>query len=781
MGMSRRSQRSLFVAVVVAGAVGTVALAEAQVTPPSGGPYYGAPSGGGGGGLGSIKPLSGHELLLVFFQFGLLLLVARSLGEAATRLHLPSVVGELLAGLVLGPTLFGSIAPGAFEAVFPATTSQLHLIEVVSWLGVMMLLILTGLETDVRLIARKGKGSAAISLGGIAVPFATGVALGFLLPKDFVATPDKRLVFALFIGTAMSISAIPVIAKVMMEMNVIRRDIGQVTLAAGMIDDTVGWILLSVVAGMASGGGGSAGTALKSVLAVTAVILVSFTIGRRLVSGSVRLVDNYVGGDMAKITLLMVLALGWGSLTHALHLEAVLGAFIVGILVGEVKRFDQRVRHSFEQITLAIFAPVFFAMAGLRVDLGALFKVKVLLVAVVVLVVAIVGKFAGAYLGARVSRMGHWEALSLGAGMNARGAMEIILATIGLSVGVLTQDMYSIIVVTAIVTSLMAPPLLRWTLGKIEMGEEEQERLEAEDRQRESFVGNLKRVLLPTTGGAASHFAARLVGKLVAGQDVEVTTIHVRRGEQEGEKSDDEVSDELEQVEDHLDLPSAETRRVVRDEEGALGPAVLAEAERGYDLVVIGTVGQRSRTGGPTFSQVVDDVIQDAPCPVLVVRARTEDTDEEDGREAAAGAESFDLHRVLLPVFGTEGDRYAAEVSFALGRDPDIVVDVVHVVKGGERRARLSDDETVEEARQVGRDLVAKIAELGHALGATVHTDVITADHDEEAIVERAESGVDLVVMAGSHAGLSQRAFFGHTLDYVVRNAPCPVVVIATP
>ena len=768
-------------ALLVGGVLGSMALATAEVTP-GGGYGYGAPGGAaGGGGLGSIKPLSGHELLLVLLQFGLLLLVARALGEVAVRLNLPSVVGELLAGLVLGPTLLGSIAPGAFEWLFPPTADQLHLIEVISWLGVIMLLILTGLETDVGLIVRKGKSSAAISVGGIAVPFATGIGLGFLLPEDFIAQPGQRLVFALFIGTAMSISAIPVIAKVMMEMKVIRRDIGQVTLAAGMIDDTVGWILLSVVAGMAKGGGNSAGTALKSVLAVAAVMIFSFTAGRRLVPASVRLVDNHIGGDMAKITLLMVLALGWGSLTHALQLEAVLGAFIIGILVGEVKRFDQPVRHSFEQITLAIFAPVFFAMAGLRVDLGALFEVKVFVVAIVVLAVAIAGKFVGAYAGARLSKQGHWEALSLGAGMNARGAMEIILATIGLSVGVLTQNMYSIIVVTAIVTSLMAPPLLRWTLGHIEMGEEEQQRLEAEDRERGSFVGNLKRVLLPTAGGAGSLLAARLVGLLAADQDVEVTTMHVRHApEGEDEESDEQVERELEELEGHLDLPKSHVRRVVRDEEGGLGPAVLAEAEKGYDLIVVGTVGGRSGRDGPTFTDVADEVIQEAQSSVLIVRAARHEGDEDTG-EAAEGSESVDLHRIMLPVTGGESDRYAAEVAFGLAKNRDMVVDVVHIVRGGDRRARLSDDEAVEDAVHVGEDLVGQIADLGHTLGASVHTDVVVADHDEEAIVERAESDVDLIVMASSRASVTQRAFFGHRIDYVVRNAPCPVVVVTRP
>ncbi|MDP8976223.1 MAG: cation:proton antiporter [Actinomycetota bacterium] len=660
---TRPSNRLLISALVVLGGLGTIAFAQAEVQPPMGGSYgYGAIGAAQAqGGLGSIKPLSGHELLLVLLQFGLLLLVARILGEVAVRLKLPSVVGELMAGLVLGPTILGSISNSSFEWLFPPKAAQFHLLEVVSWLGVIMLLILTGLETDVRLIARKGKGAAAISAGGIVVPFATGLALGYLLPEEFIAKPDQRLVFALFIGTAMSISAIPVIAKVMMEMNVIRRDIGQVTLASGMIDDTVGWILLSVVAGMAKGGGGSGGTALKSVLAVAAVLLFSFTAGRRLVPAVIRLLDNHVGGDMVKISALMVMALGWGALTHALQLEAVLGAFIVGILVGEVKRFDHHVRRSFEHATLAIFAPVFFATAGLRVDLGALFQVKVFVVAVIVLAVAIAGKFVGAYLGSRMSRLGHWEALSMGAGMNARGAMEIILATIGLSVGVLTQNMFSIIVVTAIVTSLMAPPLLRWTLGHVEMGEEEKERLEAEDRRRGSFVANLKRVLLPTAGAPGSELAARLLGLLVAEQDVEVTRMHVKSGTKDQPQDSDEEDDEaLDDVERRLDLPKSQIRRIERsdDDGGRFAELVLAEAEKGYDMLVLSSSGARSERGGTLFGEGVDNLVQDAPCPVLIVRSAAQEDDgkhededegEAEGRDEDEETGAAPLHRVLLP------------------------------------------------------------------------------------------------------------------------------------
>ncbi len=230
-----------------------------------------------------IPPLTGHELLLVVFQFALLLLVARALGGfLAHRWQMPSVVGELLAGFVLGHSLFGNLFPRAFNAVFPETTTQFHLIEVISWTGVIMLLILTGLETDTELIVRKGLGSAAISIGGMVVPFATGFGLAYLLPNEFLAEPGKRFIFALFIGTAMSISAVAIIAKMFIEMGVMRRELGQITLAAGVIDDTAGWILLSVVTGMAASGQANLKSAGTAVLSVVLVLLFAFTLGRRI-------------------------------------------------------------------------------------------------------------------------------------------------------------------------------------------------------------------------------------------------------------------------------------------------------------------------------------------------------------------------------------------------------------------------------------------------------------------------------------------------------------------
>ena len=358
-----------------------------------------------------------------------------------------------------------------------------------------------------------------------------------------------------------------------MEMHIIRRDIGQITLAAGMIDDTIGWILLSVVAGLASSGKISPLTAGRSFLSVLLVLGVAYTVGRRAVGGLIRALDNQVGGDMVKITAVMILALTFGAVTQQLRLEAVLGAFVAGVLVGQVKRFDDRLRHIFEPVALGVFAPVFFASSGLRVDLAKLAKPNVLAAGLVVLAIAIAGKFAGAYAGARASRLGHWEALSLGAGMNARGAMEIIVATVGLSRGILTPEMYSIILMVAIVTSLMAPPLLRWTLSHVELSDEEQQRLDREERRRNSFVANLKRVLLPVRAPGDSDVAAKVVGLLVHDEDVEVTSLYLHNGGQ-GKADRAEVDRAKKVIESHVEPVRSRTR----SEEDDPAAAILSEA-----------------------------------------------------------------------------------------------------------------------------------------------------------------------------------------------------------
>ncbi|MGW4940897.1 cation:proton antiporter [Actinoplanes sp. NPDC004185] len=418
-----------------------------------------------------IAPIPAHSLLLLLLQVGLLLLLAVVLGRLAMRLRMPALVGELTAGLLIGPTVLGNSAPDLSRWLFPAGGEQFHLLDSVGSFGVLLLVGVTGIELDLGMVRRQGLTAARISAFGLVIPLSLGIATGFLVPRSLLSGGTQPTVFALFLGTAMCVSAIPVIAKTLADMNLVHRNVGQLTLAAGMADDAVGWVLLSVVSAMATTGLRTQDW-LSSVGYLALVGVMALVIGRPVV-GRVMGWAGRTGEPGPPIALATIVIVLSGAATQAMGLEAVFGAFIGGILVGTNRDLDRGRLMPLRTVVMAVLAPIFFATAGLRVDLGALGTWGVLLTAVVVLLVAIVGKFVGAFAGALLSGLNRWEALALGAGMNARGVVEIVVAMVGLRLGVLTPTTYTIIVLVAVVTSLMAPPLLRVAVRNIEQTAEE--------------------------------------------------------------------------------------------------------------------------------------------------------------------------------------------------------------------------------------------------------------------------------------------------------------------
>src|SRR6478672_1864620 len=729
-----------------------------------------------------IKPLGHHELLLLLVQLALLLLVSRGLGELMRRIDLPPVVGELLAGVLLGPSLFGWILPALQANIFPKSQEQSNLLAVVSWLGVLFLLIVTGLETDLNLIIRKGKTALLISLGGIIVPFITGFGLGSVLPESFLAEPEKRLVFSLFIATAMSISAVPVIAKVLMDLKLIRRDIGQVTLAAGMTDDTIGWILLSVVAGLASSGKFDLITVLKSVGGAVLFLTFAFTVGRTVVNQILRWVDDYIGGATASLSVLLILALGAAAFTHQLGIEAALGAFVFGILAGQSRRFSREAGHTLEMITAGFLAPIFFAAAGLKVNLLQLLVPQTFIIGMIVLAVACVGKFTGAYLGSRVGGLSHWEALAMGSGMNARGAMEIIVATIGLSLGVLNQAMYSIIVMVAIVTSLMAPPLLRWTLSKVEIGQEEAERLEKEDQASRSFVKNIRRVLMPTRGGTNVQLAAQLVRHIAHQNEIEVTALFALSDKKPKGKDakaaavkDENAETALQAVTEEIQLPVGTTLQTKVESGSSKAEVILKEASKGYDLIVLGATEQRSK--GSLFNLLVDRVVQEAPCPTMVVKSHLP---QAQGDVCAIAQQP--IRHILVPTIGTEYSKNAVEIACTIAAQTGALVTLVHVINLRQVEYILYDTEqTLKPAMDIAYQIVEHQAAIGRALGAEVNVSILKGASAEREILNFARTQqVDLIVLGSHIRMITGRVFYGHRVDAILNRANCPVAVISS-
>ncbi|SEQ35055.1 cation:proton antiporter domain-containing protein [Natrinema salaciae] len=750
-----------------------------------------------------IEPLGHHELLLVIVQLTLLLFVARALGEAFSRIGQPTVVGELFAGVLLGPSVLGLVVPGVYESLFAVSESQFHLLEVISWLGLILLLIVTGLETDIDLIVSKGRTAVILSLGGIVVPFTTGFALGWVLPVSFVASPGQRLVFSLFLGTAMSISAIPVIAKVLIELDVIRRDIGQLILAAGMVDDTIGWILLATVAGLARTGVVDIGSVATTIVSVLVFLGVSLTVGRRFVAALVRWVGTVFGSEVALVSTVIVLAFAAGAVTQYMGLEAILGAFVVGVLVGQVKRFPYELRHTLEVITLAVFAPLFFAIAGLRMDVAALFDETVFAVGLVVLGVACFGKFAGIMGASRLAGLSRWEGVTIGGGMNARGAMEIIVATVGLGAGILTTDMYSIIVAVAIATSVIAPVIMRWSIPKIEMSEDERERIEREAFLRGSFVNTLTRILLPVGGGADGRYAARLLDPLVRDRDIDLDVMCVSDGSGAsdgrydgfftGLRNDrfaptranhgsgrptavtsDEVDRVFEPIERRLRDRRQPSRTFVRNARGTVAETILDELDAGYDLAVLGESVVGDESNESLFGTTVDRIIQGTTCPKMIVSTPF---------EPAASTDRADepIDRILLPTVGTVSNRHAAEIAFTVAAAENALVEIVHVVDEPPFDDRFATRPDPSEQVRIGEQIVEREAEFGRRLDATVLTRVTISETPETEIVDLADrTDADVIVMGANMRPISRRVFLGHRVEYVVRNAPCPVTILSS-
>ena len=415
-------------------------------------------------------PLSTHQVLVFLLQLGVLLLLALCLGGLARRLGLPAVAGELATGILLGPSILGRAAPSVTGWLLPARPDQAHLLEAFGEFAVLVLVGITAAQLDLRTLWRRRGVVTRVGMAGLVLPFGLGVGAGLLIPAGLVGASAHQLTFAGFLGVALGVSAIPVIAKTLADMQLLHRDVGQLTLSAAAVQDATGWFLLSLVSTTVVAGF-SAGRLAVSVLELVGFVVLAALLGRPLVRQALRVAARSDGAGPVTATAVVVIVLG-AAASQALGLGAVFGAFMAGALISAA-RPDPHGLAPLRTIAMAVLAPIFLAGAGLRIDLSALARPGVAVTAVAVLGLAVAGKLAGGYVGARLSRLGHWEGLAIGAGLNARGVVEVVVASVGLQLGILTVEMYTVVLLVAVVTSLMAPPLLRWAMARVEHSAEE--------------------------------------------------------------------------------------------------------------------------------------------------------------------------------------------------------------------------------------------------------------------------------------------------------------------
>jgi Kef-type K+ transport system membrane component KefB/nucleotide-binding universal stress UspA family protein len=722
--------------------------------------------------------LTGSTEAIFVAQIALLLLIGRGLGEIMQKIGQPSVIGQLLAGIVLGPSLFGWLFPAVHHLIFPDNATQKSLLAGISNIGVMMLLLLTGMETDLKLVEKVGRPAFMVSAAGVAVPFLCGFVLGWYIPDSLLPDPHHRLIAALFLGTALSISSIKIVAMVVREMNFMRRNLGQIIVASAIMEDTAGWVIISLTLGLAGAGGFSPGYLAKPLIGTAIFLVLSYTVGRRLVYQLIRWVNDNFTSEYAVVTAILIVMCVMALITQEIGVNTVLGAFVAGVLVGGSPILSHHIEDQLRGLITAFMMPIFFGLSGLSADLTVLKNPQLALFTLALVVVASLGKFGGAFLGGRISGLSGRESLALGCGMNARGSTEVIVASIGLGMGVLTPNLYTMILTMAVITTMAMPPLLRWSLARLPMREEERARLEKEDIDARGFVSQFERLLIAADDSANGRLATRFAGFIAGKRGLPITVLHVpeQPGKNNGTLAED-AGAELQAVavagakeghraalEQKGETPPEKVDVLARVETERVDRAVTKESRKGYDLLFVGVEKMRNADG--SFSANVDRAAAgfDGPTALTIAGRLSEDL--------APGG-----FNILVPVNGTEPSRRGAEIAFAVSPAGATRLTALYVAQ----RTEVANEGRRNRARRRNeRALLGDVTALANRYGhESICTAVQTNEAPDAAILKEARRiGADLIVI-GAERRTGNSLYFGQTVANVLARWDGAVILLA--
>lgn len=410
------------------------------------------------------QAITEHNILIFLLQVLLLLGLARGLGHVCRLLGQPSLLGEILTGLLLGPTILGRFAPDVQSAIFPAEAVQVSMLDTVAWIGLFLLLLSAGLDVDVSVAWRQKGAALKIALTDIVLPMAVAFVPAMLLPDYYLGDPSKRLVFALFIATVSTISALPMTVKALHDLDLLKTDIGLLSLSALTINDIIGWAVFTIVLGFAVDSSPGLGHVALVIGGTVVFATLCLTVGRHLVSHGINVVQGSRHGDAGLVlTFVCCVAFIGGIITQWLGIHALFGFFLAGIMAGDAPRLSERTRHVISQMVYAIFVPVFFATVGLRIDFIGSFD---LLLVVLLTGVGIGGRYLGAWVGARMTKLSADDRVTVAIAHTPGGSMEMVVALVAWQFGLITEPVFVAIIFAAISSSILLGPWMAWSIRR---------------------------------------------------------------------------------------------------------------------------------------------------------------------------------------------------------------------------------------------------------------------------------------------------------------------------
>ncbi len=701
-------------------------------------------------------------LLYLLIDLVIIIAAARLFGALARRIGQPAVIGEVVAGILLGPTVLGRIAPGAPEALFPREVPLRSIAD----LGLVFFMFLVGLELDPRLMRAQGRRAVIISLSGILAPFVLGMLVATALAPvnnggtflEGVAHPPQTLTFALFLGAAMCITAFPILARILVETGLYKTGVGTAALCAAAVDDAIAWILLAAVVGITKTGSPAQAGVAFALTAVFAAFML--TVGRWLLGLLARRYDAAGRLSIDQVAIVLAGVLLSAFATERIGIHAIFGAFVFGAIMPKRSGMTRELTDKIEDFTVIVLLPVFFTVTGLRTNLLTLNSPALLGWLLLIVAVATVGKFAGCGLAARLTGSSGREAVVVGALMNTRGLTELVILSIGLSLGVLSDRTFAMMVIMALATTFMAAPIVN--------------RLISRDQTVSQLVGAeasaggvaapapARRVLVaignPLNAPAIVDAAVRLTG---ARRPAELLLVRLIPTPRASEFRTGLLDEEI-QVE-----ASVESMRRLVDQAAADGVAArpisflsddvgrdLARvaADQRCDTMILGW--HRASLERHVVRALVHRTFGLAPCDVAVFVDR-----QGLGLQPAAG------RPVMVALAGGDSDPAALRLGERLARGLDASVKLVGYVGEGPRQ----------EATAASEALARRADELRQASGLWAVPVFTEGDVRDTAVEETTEAAVAVVPLG---EGWSKESDFGRPATELAEATGCPMLVV---
>lgn len=414
--------------------------------------------------------LGHHDMIVFLIAFGLILIVARLFAELFKQFKLPSVLGEIVAGVLLGPSVLGFFWPESFEYLFPfiahpeftSTIPVQYAMDAIINISVIMLLFVSGMEVQLPLVIEQGKVALSTTFFSMLIPIAIGYLGVQFVPDLFMASNGDVSLVGFFIGVVLSITALPVIARLLLDMKLFKTRIGMTIIASAMLIDLLGWLIFSVLLSVIEDGesGMNFTNTLISIILFGAFML---TIGSRLIDKSLPWVQTRFSWPGGVLAFLFGLCFLGAAFTESIGIHSILGAFIVGIAFGDSANLRDRTREMVHQFVTNVFAPFFFVSIGLYVNFVENFNLTLV---VILLALAYSSKILGAHIGARIGGLAKRDAWAVGVAMNTHGVLEIILGTLAMGVGLINEEVFVAIVILVVVSIITSAPLLKRIINK---------------------------------------------------------------------------------------------------------------------------------------------------------------------------------------------------------------------------------------------------------------------------------------------------------------------------